>query len=166
MTEIEKELTFLLNKLPDDIESWESEFLADTYVPENSDNPQVRLRQRGNKYYLTKKYPLDAKDLSTMVEETINLSQQEYEYFQLAIKGKYLAKTRYVKKINDLTIEIDQYLDNLAPLLVLDIEWQSQSPEKSLIDSFDIVREITQTANLAAGKIAGKNYEDIEQYLK
>lgn len=166
MNEIEKELTFLLRTLPSDIDSWEHEFLADTYIPESSDNPQIRLRQRGDKYYITKKYPLNPNDLSTMVEETIHLSKQEYSYLCTMVKGKRLAKTRYFKKVNDCTIEIDQYLENLNPLLVLDIEWKSTPPNRTLINKFDISREITQTANLAAGQIAGKKYAEILKHLQ
>lgn len=166
MSEIEKEVTFLLASLPKDLSEWTEEFLADTYIPETSDNPQIRLRQRGRSYYITKKYPKDPDDLSTMVEETINLGQDEYEYLKKSVKGKYLAKTRYMKEMSGLTVEIDVYLDNLAPLLVLDIEWSDRAPDDAFVKQFDIVKEITQAASLAAGRIAGKTYDEIKEHIK
>lgn len=166
MSEIEKEVTYLLRSVPKDISDWTEEFLADTYLPESCDNPQIRLRQRGDKFFMTKKYPKNPEDLSTMVEETINLSQAEYVYLKDSVKGKYLAKTRYKKEISGMTVEIDVYQDNLAPLLVLDIEWSDVAPDENFIQQFDVVQEITQSASLAAGRIAGKTYEEIKQHIK
>ncbi|MBA3679505.1 hypothetical protein H0W80_04980, partial [Candidatus Saccharibacteria bacterium] len=65
--EIEKEQTYLLNSLPVDLTGWKKEYTKDVYLPPNSDNPQIRLRQRGDTYFMTKKYPLVEGDLSTMV---------------------------------------------------------------------------------------------------
>lgn len=166
MSEIEKEVTYLLATLPDDLSGWREDFLADTYIPETSENPQIRLRQRGDTFFITKKYPKDPSDLSTMVEETINLSEAEYNYLKQSVGGKYLAKTRYMKEISGMTVEIDVYQDNLAPLLVLDIEWSDIAPDDKFIQQFDVVQEITQSASLAAGRIAGKTYDEIKQHIK
>lgn len=165
MKEIEKENTYLLSSIPDEVRSWDSETVLDIYIPEQSDNPQIRLRSRGDTRFITKKYPLVENDLSTMVEETINLSEEEFNYLKNSVKGNYLAKTRYKKVFGDVIVEVDEYLDNLSPLMVLDIEWVSAKPGSDILSIFDIDKEITQSGSLAAGKIAGKSYDEIKQHI-
>lgn len=164
--DIEQEQTYLLAKLPDDLSGWEMEFLADTYLPEDAENPQIRLRQRGETYFMTKKYPKVPGDLSVMIEETINLTKDEYNYFRSHLEGKYLAKNRYKKTIEGGVIEIDAYQDNLSPLIVMDIEWTTSAPTEEDLKEFDIKRNITQVHELAGGQMAGKTYEDIRQYVE
>jgi len=164
--EIEQEHTFLLNSLPADIQQWEQEFLADTYIPESSNNPQIRLRQRGEAFFITKKYPKNEGDLSVMVEETIHLSPEEYKQLKEAVPGKYLAKIRYKKVVDDMTLEIDVYQEALSPLVILDIEWRSREPDDTILRQFDIQKEVTQIHKLAAGQMAGKAYEQIKPFIK
>ena len=45
--------------------------VCDVYIPDNVENPQVRLRKRGDRFYLTKKYPIRTHDLSEMREDTL-----------------------------------------------------------------------------------------------
>jgi CYTH domain-containing protein len=109
---------------------------------------------------LTKKYPKIEGDLSTMIEETIYLSLIEYTWLESKVAGNVLEKNRYSKEFEGYIIEIDEYLGELAPLVVMDIEYEIAKP---IITPFEelIVKEITQNSSLAAGKIAGKKYEDI-----
>lgn len=163
--EIEKEQTYLLNSLPADLTGWKKEYTKDVYLPPNTDNPQIRLRQRGDTYFMTKKYPLVEGDLSTMVEETINLSKTEFIFLEANLEGNILEKNRYSIKKDGFIMEVDEYLGNLEPLLVLDIEWVKSAPDEEVTKDFDIKKEITQTRHLAAGKIAGKKYSDIVEYV-
>ena len=163
--EIEKEKTYLLNQLPDNLTEWKLEYTKDIYLPPDSDNPQIRLRQRGRSFYITKKYPKVEGDLSTMIEETISLSEFEFDFLSTNLEGKVLEKNRYSKRKDDHIFEVDEYLGDLSPLKVLDIEWIDTPPTEDEIKHFKISREITQTKELAAGKIAGKSYSDISKYI-
>lgn len=164
--EIEKEFTFLLKNIPEIVRDWKIEYMRDVYIPKESLHPQIRLRQRGHMYFLTKKTPLREGDTSEMKEETIHLTEQEFKFFDESMKGKELEKNRYSSIENDLNIEIDEYLGDLKPLIVMDIEWKFEKPTQEIISKFDIVREITDEYNLAAGMLAGKKYNEIEKYLK
>ncbi|NJK70995.1 MAG: hypothetical protein HC932_01920 [Thermales bacterium] len=164
MYEIENESTYLLNSIPDNLDDWKKEYTKDTYLPPDADHPMIRLRKRGEKLFMTKKYPKTSGDLSTMVEETINLIDYEYGFLEKNLIGNVLEKTRYSKKFNGYTIEIDEYLGDLAPLKVMDIEWEEEVKELDL-SRYDIKKEITQQNSLAAGVLAGKKYSDIEKYL-
>jgi CYTH domain-containing protein len=99
-----------------------------------------------------------------MIEETINLLDYEYEFLEKNLVGNVLKKTRYSKKFDGYTIEIDEYLGDLAPLKVMDIEWEGQ-PQELDLSVYDIKREITQQNSLAPGNLAGKKYSDIEKFL-
>ena len=140
--------------------------MQDTYYPPNTDNPQIRLRQRGDRCILTKKYPLVGNDLSTMVEESINLTESEYKFLNQSLAGHKIIKNRYSRNFGDYLIEIDEYLEDLKPLIVLDIEWFTHRQiDTEIISQFDVIKEITDISVLAAGKIAGKSYADIKEYL-
>lgn len=162
--EIEQEKTYLLSHVPD-VKGWREEYTKDVYLPPDTDNPQIRLRQRGDTKFITKKYPLVEGDLSTMVEETINLSDAEYDFFERSLEGKVLEKRRYLKRIGSLVIELDEYLGDLSPLVVLDIEWTNEAPSEEILQEFPVIKEITNLDKLAAGKIAGKTYKDIEEHV-
>jgi CYTH domain-containing protein len=164
MPEIERETTYLLNSIPTNLSDWKLEYTKDTYLPPDAHHPMIRLRKRGDQLFMTKKYPKVAGDFSTMIEETINLLDYEYEFLENNLKGNVLEKNRYSKKFAGYTIEIDEYLSNLAPLKVMDIEWDGE-PQELDLSMFDIKKEITQNNNLAAGNLAGKNYADIEKHL-
>jgi adenylate cyclase len=164
MTHIEKESTFLLNSIPKDIIEWKKEYTKDTYLPPDAGHPMIRLRKRGDALFMTKKYPKVAGDFSTMIEETINLIDYEYAFFEQSLVGNVLEKTRYSKEFNGYVIEIDEYLGDLAPLKVMDIEWDGEVQNLDL-SRFDIRKEITQQNSLAAGNLAGKKYHDIENLL-
>jgi CYTH domain-containing protein len=164
MPDIEKESTFLLNSIPKDLSDWKKEYTKDTYLPPDSGHPMIRLRKRGDKLFMTKKYPKVAGDFSTMIEETINLLDYEYTFLEENLSGNVLEKTRYSKQFEGYIIEIDEYLDDLAPLKVMDIEWDGEVQELDL-SQFDIKKEITQQNSLAAGNLAGKKFSEIENLL-
>jgi adenylate cyclase len=164
MSEIEHESTFLLNSIPENLIDWKKEYTKDTYLPPDAGHPMIRLRKRGEQLFMTKKYPKIPGDFSTMVEETINLLDYEYNFLENNLKGNVLEKTRYSKKFDGYTIEIDEYLGTLSPLKVMDIEWENGVQSLDL-SGYDIKKEITQQNNLAAGNLAGKNYAEIEELL-
>lgn len=140
MYEIENESTYLLNSIPDNLDDWKKEYTKDTYLPPDADHPMIRLRKRGEKLFMTKKYPKTSGDLSTMVEETINLIDYEYGFLEKNLIGNVLEKTRYSKRFNGYTIEIDEYLGDLAPLKVMDIEWEEEVKELDL-SRYDIKKK-------------------------
>lgn len=162
---LEKESTYLLTSLPEVVKNWKKEYTKDIYLPPEADHPMIRLRRRGESFFMTKKYPKVAGDFSTMVEETIVLTESEYKYFETHVPGLELEKNRYSLREATYTIEVDEYLGKLSPLIVMDIEWDNDVEELDL-SSFKIGKDITQLNALAAGNLAGKRYEDIKEYLE
>lgn len=53
--ELELELTFLAKELPAEIKAMEPTRIVDVYVPDTPEHSHLRLRQKGEKYEMTKK---------------------------------------------------------------------------------------------------------------
>lgn len=160
--ELEIERTFILNQVPNDLAKYTEKHLLDIYLPASSDNPQIRLRQINDTYFLTKKYPKIPQDLSIMVEETIILSYSEFDYFRANLGGKLLEKKRYTYKSDDYILDLDVYLSDLSPLIILDIELSDINYNiDSIFEEFDILKEVTNNNKFAGGKMAGKKYSEI-----
>ena len=54
--ELELELTFLAKGLPPEIESTSPTRIVDIYIPDTPSHSHLRLRQKGDKYEITKKH--------------------------------------------------------------------------------------------------------------
>ena len=159
-TTLEIERTFLLNAIPVDLSKFTKIYLCDVYIPPSSTNPQIRLRQIDSQYYITKKYPKNPLDLSTMIEETIHLDEVEFNYFRQNLAVNILEKTRYKMKSHSYTLDLDVYLGELSPLIVLDVEIESIDFDISkILTEFDIKEEVANKNNYAGGKMAGKKFE-------
>lgn len=165
MEEIERERTFLINVLPEDLKEYPHTVLQDIYIPSTINHPILRLRQKGEKYEMTKKIRLDAHDHSEQKELTIPLTKKEFD--ELAtIKGKRVRKTRYFYPYHGMTAEIDVFEDAFAGLVEVDFEFKT-SAEKDAFDMPDwCLVDVTQEEFLAGGMLAGKTYKDIEERLE
>jgi len=162
---IELEKTYLAKKLPEDLKSCKFKEIIDVYLPKSSEHPKLRLRKNGDKFELTKKEPVNEGDASHQEEQTIILTETEFNALNQQIEGKIVRKIRYLYDYNGKTAEFDIFQDNLAGLVVVDFEFATidekdnfQMPDFCLVD-------ITQEVFIAGGMICGKTYEDIEGNL-
>lgn len=162
--QVELELTFLANKLPKEIYSVEPELMIDIYVPDTSVHPKLRIRRRGNKYEITKKLPLDKKDMSIQSEQTIPLTKEEFEAL-LNNSTKTLKKDRYSVIIDGHKTEIDVFKDELEGLVLLDFEFKNKLDKAAFKMPSCCLADVTQESFIAGGMLAGKTYKDIEKYL-
>jgi hypothetical protein len=71
MTEIELERTYLAKFLPEGLGAYPKKEIKDIYIPESEVHPILRVRQRGDKYEITKKQPVSGTDSSEQYEHTI-----------------------------------------------------------------------------------------------
>ncbi|MBR9692784.1 hypothetical protein GOV07_02515, partial [Candidatus Woesearchaeota archaeon] len=86
--EIEHERTFLAKELPAGLEKCEHKEIADIFLPTDSKHPVLRIRKKGDKYEITKKYPVDEGDKSIQHEFTTPLTKEEYDELAAGVKGK------------------------------------------------------------------------------
>lgn len=167
--ELEREFTFLMNSLPADLDQFPSKIIEDNFIPAQSPHPVIRIRRNGEKYVITKKYPENSSDelggdSSRMVEHTIELSSDEYQALNL-LPGKRFKKRRFAYEIGDLAAEVDVYLDDLAGLVVIDFEFDSDEAMVAFRKPDFIGPDVTQDSLVAGGMLCGKAFADVADQL-
>jgi len=162
--EIEMERTYLAREIPQGIKSTKPKEIIDIMFPIDAVHPQLRLRKHGDKYMLTKKYPVDQSNVCIQVEETITLSKPEYEEFA-KLPGKRIAKDRYNIIINGASAEVDIFKEALKGLVLIEFEFESETDLNSFIPPKCTLADVTQEEFIAGGMLAGKSYADISAKL-
>jgi len=170
MIELERELTFLINKLPTDLDKFPSKIIEDNFLPRAADHPVIRIRRNGDKLCITKKYPAGAEnggsgDSSHMIEHTISLSRDEYDALN-SYDGKRFKKRRFAYEIDGYAAELDVYLAGLVGLVVIDFEFSSEKAMRNFKKPDFVGADITQDHSLAGGMLCGKTYADLDQHLR
>ncbi|MBT9151615.1 MAG: Inorganic triphosphatase [candidate division WS2 bacterium] len=161
---IELEKTYLAKFVPMDLANCNYSEMMDVYFPVISPHPRLRLRKRGSILEMTKKTLVNPNDSSSQIEQTINLTQDEFDAL-VQIDGKRLKKVRYYLKQDNYTIEVDVFQDALAGLVLVDVEFDSVEEKDSFqMPDFCLV-EVTQEDFVAGGMLCGKSYEDIKADL-
>lgn len=165
MVELELEKTYLARQLPAGLLECRSEVIRDLYMPESADHPILRLRQRGDRYEITKKIPVEGADSSRQNEHTISLTPEEFQALSHS-PGRLAAKRRYYCTIEGHEAEVDIYEENLAGLVIIDFEFADEQSLESFIAPSICLADVTQEAFAAGGVLAGKTYEEIEPVLQ
>ena len=85
--------------------------------------PVVRIRRQDGEYYLT--YKSDG--LMVREEYNLPLTQEAYLHLREKADGRLITKKRYrIPLQNNLTIELDVFEGALAPLMLAEVEFDSE----------------------------------------
>lgn len=162
---VELELTYLAKTLPANLKDCPSKKIIDLYVDNGTDHSDLRIRQNGNTYELTRKVPVEGTDSSKQLETTIVLNEAEFNSLSKTTSRK-VEKTRYFFEFEGRTAEFDVFEGDLSGLVVVDFEFEEEKEK----DSFEMpefcLAEITQEKFIAGGVLAGKTFSDIESELR
>jgi CYTH domain-containing protein len=162
---VELELTYLAKTLPTNLKKYPSKSIIDLYINNGTNHSDLRIRQNGDRYELTRKTPVEDGDASKQTEITIALNQREFESFSNA-DSRRVAKTRYFYDHRGRTAEFDVFKGNLTGLVVIDFEFDNED-EKELFKMPDFcLADITQETFIAGGVLAGKSISDIKNELQ
>lgn len=117
---MEIERKFLINKLPENLESYDKHHIEQGYL---SRTPVVRVRKQDDEYYLTYK----GKGMMAREEYNLPLTKESYEHLIQKADGHRITKTRYLIPIENshLTIELDVFEGDMAPLIMAEVEFDS-----------------------------------------
>lgn len=116
---MEIERKFLINHLPEDLEKYEQHEIAQGYL---CTSPVVRIRRSNDDYYLTYK----GKGMMVREEYNLPLTKEAYLHLREKIDGRLIEKTRYLIPLTDkLTAELDVFHGDLAPLTLVEVEFES-----------------------------------------
>tara|TARA_Y100000310_G_scaffold174705_1_gene174833 strand:+ start:9758 stop:10279 length:522 start_codon:yes stop_codon:yes gene_type:complete len=162
---IELEKTYLAKEIPHGLKDYKSKEIIDIYIPKSKDHPKLRIRKNGDNYEMTKKEPVNEDDSSRQEEQTIILTETEFNELS-KIEGKRVHKIRYYYNHTGNIAEIDVFQGALKGLIIVDFEFKTLEEKDSFeMPAFCLI-EITQELFIAGGMICGKSYEDIEENLK
>lgn len=116
---MEIERKFLIRELPGDLNQYEKKEIAQGYL--NTD-PVVRIRRSNDEYYLTYK----GKGMMVREEYNLPLNEESFAHMVEKIDGILIQKTRYLIPLSDgLTAELDIFEGSLAPLRLVEVEFDS-----------------------------------------
>ncbi len=123
---MEIERKYLIPVLPPDYTDYPHREMEQGYL---STAPVVRIRRADDDYILTYK----GGGLMVREEYNLPLTRQAYEHLRPKTDGILIHKIRYNIPYQDkYTIELDIFLDELAPLVLAEVEF----PTKEEADSF------------------------------
>lgn len=88
--ETELELTYLVKSIPKEVTGVSPSHLLDIYIPDTPGHAHLRLRRQDDRCEITKKTPIKDGDASAQVEQTISLSEDEFEALAIASQKRVL----------------------------------------------------------------------------
>lgn len=139
--------------------------MNDFYIPNGDQHKDLRLRQKGDKYMITRKRPVREGDSTTMLETTIPLSKEEFAALSHGISTN-VAKTRYQVDFEGWKGELDIFSGRHEGLAVLEFEF----PDETALQDFLAATswnfpDITNLEWLASGRLAETSLADLAEKL-
>ena len=161
---LELERTYIAKYIPEGLKMCTSKKMHDIYIENGEDHLNLRVRQNGQKFEITRKVPVEDGDASKQTETTIILKEEEFQSLRTA-KHRAVEKTRYLYRYKEWTAEIDVFEGALQGLVVIDFEFDTEAERDAFVMPDFCLAEVTQEEWMAGGMLAGKRYEDIEKKL-
>lgn len=122
---MEIERKYLITQLPDDLSGYSFRMIEQGYL---NTSPVIRIRKDNDKYELTYK----SGGLMAREEYNLPLTQDAYRHLLPKIDGRLIQKKRYMIPLTDnLTIELDIFEGDLAPLILAEVEFPDEASANS-----------------------------------
>lgn len=123
---MEIERKYLIPHIPEGLSITETHHIEQAYL---CTAPVVRIRKDNEQYILTYK----SKGLMTREEYNLPLTEEAYRHLKKKADGRIIKKTRHVIPLDSvLSIELDLFQDDLAPLVLAEVEF----PTREMAESF------------------------------
>ena len=124
---MEIERKFLVKELPANLDSYATQRISQGYL---STNPVVRIRRSNDDYYLTYK----GKGLMVREEYNLPLNEEAFLHMLPKIDGILIDKIRYLIPLDEKhTAELDIFQGTLAPLRIVEVEFETEEDALSFI---------------------------------
>lgn len=133
---MEIERKFLIKDMPD-LTQYKCKHITQGYL---STNPVVRVREDGDKYYLTYK----GSGLLAREEANLPLTKESFEHLVKKSDGKIIQKTRYLIPLDPYTIELDVFEGDHAPLIMAEVEFPSIEEANDFVPPAWFGEDVTQ----------------------
>ena len=136
---MEIERKFLVNTLPENLEQYPQKEIEQGYL---CTNPVIRIRRSNDNYILTYK----GKGLMVREEHEHPLTGEAFEHLKTKIDGRLIHKTRYnIPYQDNFTIELDIFHDELAPLVLAEVEFDSEEEALAFLPPDWFGEDVTQS---------------------
>ena len=140
-------------------------YMNDFYVPNGKMHKDLRLRQKDDRYMITRKRPVKNDNLTTMLETTIELSKHEFNALSSNIKTN-VEKERFIIDMFNRHGELDIFRGRHKGLAILEFEFKNNSDlldfEKNV--QLDLI-DVTSIEWIAGGKLAETNFNQLKPKL-
>lgn len=148
MKPMEIERKYLIRRLPENLSQYQCKKIAQGYI---CTNPVVRIRKSDDEYYLTYK----GKGLMAREEYNLPLTQEGYEHMLSKIDGRLIEKSRYLIPLDGkLTAELDIFEGDLAPLIIVEVEFDSLDAANSFIPPEWFGEDVTESCKYHNSNLA------------
>lgn len=137
----EIERKFKVKEVPD-LSEYEFKCIEQGYL--NTD-PVIRVRKDNDKYYMTYK----GKGFIEREEYNLPLNKEAFEHLVTKSDGRIIRKKRYLIPFDKYLIELDIFEDDLKPLIIAEVEFETKEEAESFIPpewfSDDVTNDRTYT---------------------
>ncbi len=155
----EIERKFLVKLLPENLEQYPHKDIAQGYLAITEDGTEVRLRQKGEKYFQTVKSGAG----KTRFESEIEITENQFNTLWEATNGKRVEKTRYEISHESGTIELDVYHGDLDGLLSAEMEFTSEEASNAFVAPEWLHEEVTDDKRYKNQSLALHGVPEIKQ---
>ncbi|MDD2868347.1 CYTH domain-containing protein [Neomegalonema sp.] len=137
---LEIERKFLL-ATPPPLEGLKAEEIRQGYVTAAGDSIELRLRSKGEAWFLT----LKSEGILSRVEREVEITRAQFERLWPATEGRRVEKTRHMGRLDDGTLfEFDLFSGALAPLLLVEVEFPSLEAARAFVPPDWFGAEVTE----------------------
>ena len=123
---MEIERKFLVNRLPENLESYPCLHIEQGYL---CTEPVVRIRRQDDSYYLTYK----SGGLMAREEYNLFLTAKAYEHLRKKTDGNLITKKRYCIPWEKWTVELDIFEGCFQGLVIAEVEFSSVEEANSFV---------------------------------
>ncbi|MBR3811209.1 MAG: CYTH domain-containing protein [Agathobacter sp.] len=124
---MEIERKFTVKSLPENLETYEKKHISQGYL---CTNPVVRIRRSNDDYFLTYK----GRGLMAREEHEFALTPEAFWHMLPKIDGILIDKIRYLIPLDEKhTAELDIFQGTLAPLRMVEVEFESIEDANSFV---------------------------------
>ncbi|WP_075720743.1 CYTH domain-containing protein [Roseburia sp. 499] len=148
---MEIERKFLIDTLPETLSQYPFRQLEQGYL---CTEPVVRIRREDDDYYLTYK----SKGLMVREEYNLPLTKDAYEHLLPKVDGIVISKKRYLIPLTEkLTIELDVFEGELAPLLLAEVEFETEEEANAFVPPEWFGEDVTYSSKYHNSTLSRKN---------
>ena len=157
-TSYEIERKFLINTLPNNLESYPHYELEQGYL---ETDPVIRIRRKDNEYILTYK----SRGLMKRQEVELPLTQDSYDRLIKKCDGLIISKTRYTIPDKCYTIELDVFHGALNGFVMAEVEFKSEDDANSYTIPSWFYKEVTTNPMFHNSSISKMTNEECEKFI-